>query len=116
MQAARLQQPMKIVRLVELIAEVAEAAPVYRRSVTELERDQSAVVEELEDAERTSQQTEGVSLWSAADGRHLLGTLRDSLQWRITCRPACRCARCGCSPDTLATAPSSATRISPRAL
>ena len=70
----------KITRLVDLIADDADAAPAYRRSVAQLERDRSAVADELESAERQTEQAEVVALWSAADVQRLLGTLRDSLE------------------------------------
>lgn len=69
----------KIARLVELIAEDADAAPAYRRSVAQLERDRQAVADELDDAERSSEQADLIALWSAADVQRLLGTLRESL-------------------------------------
>lgn len=70
----------KIARLVELIAEDADAAPAYRRSVAQLERERAGVEAELEEAQRQSQHAEVIALWSAADVQRLLGTLRDSLE------------------------------------
>ena len=70
----------KIDRLVDLIAEDAEAAPAYRRAITQMEADRVAVEGELEAAATEQAQAKLVALWTAADVARLLDTLRAEIE------------------------------------
>ena len=69
----------KISRLVDLIAEDAEAAPAYRRAISQMEADRIAVEAELEAAATENAQAELVALWTPADVARLLEGLREEL-------------------------------------
>ena len=70
----------KIDRLVGLIAEDADAASAYRRTVAQLEADRAALVTEISEASRISEEADIVAMWTAADVVRALDVLRDALQ------------------------------------
>ena len=70
----------KISRLVDLIAEDADAAPAYRRNLITMEAERAAVLQEQARAEQENQQAQIVALWTPADVGRLLNTLRESLE------------------------------------
>jgi len=69
----------KISRLVDLIAEDAEAAPAYRRAIGKMETDRVMIEAEIEAAAVESKTAECVALWTPEDVLRLLGQLKADL-------------------------------------